>query len=139
MFYYLLALIHIVVCVGLIFFVLVQSNKGMGLSGAFGSMGAGENIFSSSGGMNLMIKITIGLCIVFVLTTLSLGIFPPTVQTGGIIDNAVLNQPQSVSDLDNAAMNQPQSVSDLIDQSQATDADAQAPIPAEGNAAPEAK
>jgi preprotein translocase subunit SecG len=125
MLYYLLALIHVAVSVALIFFVLVQSNKGMGLSGAFGSMGAGENIFSSSGGMNLMIKITIGLCIFFVLTTLSLGIFPPSVQTGGIMDNAASNQPQAISD--------------LINQSQATDANAEAPIPAEGNAAPEAK
>ncbi len=123
--YYFIALIHVFVCVALIFFVLIQSNKGMGLSGAFGSMGAGENIFSSSGGMNLMIKITIGLCIIFTLTTLSLGIFPPSVSTGGIMDNAASNQPQSVSD--------------LINQSQATDADAQAPVPAEGNAAPEAK
>jgi len=125
MLYYILALIHVAVAVALIFFVLVQSNKGMGLSGAFGSMGAGENIFSSSGGMNVMIKITIGLCIVFVLTTFSLGVFPPGVETGGIMDKAASNQPQAISD--------------LINQSQATDANAEAPIPAEGNAAPKAK
>lgn len=100
MFYYLLVLIHIVICVALIFFVLIQSNKGMGLSGAFGAMGAGDSVFGSSGGMNILIKITIGLCLAFTLSTVTLTVVqPPARSGGGIIAEEAAGRPQSTSDL----------------------------------------
>ncbi|MBN2328487.1 MAG: preprotein translocase subunit SecG [Candidatus Omnitrophica bacterium] len=101
MLYYLLVLFHVVVCVALIFFILIQSNKGMGLSGAFGAMGAGDSVFGSSGGMNILIKITIALCLVFTVTTMALTMIPPPTQSGGIIDQEFSNRPQSTSDFVN--------------------------------------
>jgi len=99
MLFYLLALVYIVICVALIFFVLIQSNKGMGLSGAFGAMGAGDSVFGSSGGMNVLIKITIGLSLVFAVTTVALTVITPPTRTGGIIDKEYADRPQSTSDL----------------------------------------
>lgn len=77
MFYYFLALIHIFVCVVLVFFILIQSNKGMGLSGAFGSMGAGDSVFGASGSFNILVKITIGLAIIFTLSNIIMNIVQP--------------------------------------------------------------
>ncbi len=124
MFYYLFALIYIAICVALIFFILIQSNKGMGLSGAFGAMGAGDSVFGSSGGMNVMIKITIGLSVVFALSTLALTVFPPPSRSGGIIEQQYSNRPQSTAD--------------LVNQSQTSGAN-NAAVPAEPNSATSAK
>ncbi|HOL95487.1 MAG TPA: preprotein translocase subunit SecG [bacterium] len=97
--YYLLILFYIVVCVGLIFFILIQSNKGMGLSGAFGAMGASDSVFGSSGGINVVMKITIGLVVVYTITTLTLSVVPPPARTGGIIEQETLERPQPVSEM----------------------------------------
>ncbi|MGC9329902.1 MAG: preprotein translocase subunit SecG [Candidatus Hinthialibacter sp.] len=101
MLYYLFVLFHIAVCVAVIFFILIQSNKGTGLSGAFGAMGAGDSVFGSSGGMNILIKITIALSLIFTVTTMALTMIPPPTQSGGIIDQEFSDRPQSTSDFVN--------------------------------------
>ena len=77
MFYVLVCLLYIVICVALIFFILIQSNKGMGLSGAFGAVGGSDSVFGSSGSLNVIIKITISLGVIFGLFSLALSIYPP--------------------------------------------------------------
>ncbi len=99
MFYFLFVLLHVFVCVALVFFILIQSNKGMGLSGAFGAMGAGESVFSASGGMNVLVKITIVLAVVFSLMCLGLSIVKPPMRTGGIVDSEYSNAPNSIDSL----------------------------------------
>lgn len=99
MLYYFLVFIHLIVCVGLIFFILIQSNKGMGLSGAFGAMGGSDSVFSTSGGMNILVKITIVLSLVFTVSTLALSLKKPPMETGGIMQRSVGDQPQSVKEL----------------------------------------
>lgn len=98
MLYYLFAFIHVIVCFALIFFVLIQSNKGMGLAGAFGSVGGGESLFSS-GGLNILIKITIGLGVIFAVTSLSLTMVRPPASGGSLIDQAEGTVGVSLSEL----------------------------------------
>ncbi len=91
--FYLLSIIQIFICVALIFFVLIQSNKGMGLAGAFGSVGGADSVFAS-GGMNILVKITLGLAIVFALNSLALTIItPPGGQRSLLEDDANLVGP----------------------------------------------
>lgn len=123
MFYYLLVFIHLFICIGLVFFVLIQSNKGMGLSGAFGAMGAGDSVFGSSGGVNILMKITIALSLLFTVSTLALTVVTPPSREGGIIAEEYANRPQSTSD--------------LIDQTQAAGDKKELPADAsQGNATP---
>ncbi|RJP20935.1 MAG: preprotein translocase subunit SecG [Candidatus Omnitrophota bacterium] len=76
MLYFLFCLFHIAVCAALIFFILIQSNKGMGLGGAFGSVG-GDSVFGSSGSINILMKITIILGIIFATSSVALTMIKP--------------------------------------------------------------
>lgn len=68
-----LVFIHIVVCVGLILVVLFQAGKGAGLGNLFGG-GGGDQLFSAPSGSAFIKKVTTGMAIVFVLTSVSLTI-----------------------------------------------------------------
>jgi preprotein translocase subunit SecG len=99
MLHFLFGLLHLAVSVALVFFILIQSNKGMGLSGAFGAAGGSDSVFGASGGINILMKITIGLSLVFVVTCCVLSYIPPKMSTGSIFEGAV--QTESVSELIN--------------------------------------
>ena len=83
----LLTLLYIGVCVALIFFILIQSSKGSGLSGAFGSIRGSESLFGSSGSYTLVVKISVGLAMAFLLLSISFS-FLPKHQSHGIAGNA---------------------------------------------------
>ncbi|MFZ2955669.1 MAG: preprotein translocase subunit SecG [Candidatus Ozemobacteraceae bacterium] len=85
--------IHFLVCLGLVIVVLLQADKGEGLAGAFGG-GASNTLFGERGAAGPMAKITTGMAIVFMFTSLILSVFlpylegtssmsPRTVQTSG--------------------------------------------------------
>lgn len=61
--------VHILACVALIVIVLLQADKGEGLSGAFGG-GASSAIFGKRGASGFMAKVTAISAIVFMVTTL---------------------------------------------------------------------
>jgi preprotein translocase subunit SecG len=63
--------IHIIVCVGLILVVLFQAGKGAGLGNLFGG-GGGDQLFSAPSGSAFIKKLTTGMAIVFLFTSLSL-------------------------------------------------------------------
>ena len=65
----LLIFIHVVACILIIFFVLLQSGRGAELGAAFGSVGQANTVRGSMTGVG---KITTGVAIVFMLTSLSL-------------------------------------------------------------------
>jgi len=65
--------VHILVCVGLILVVLFQAGKGAGLGNLFGG-GGSDQLFSAPSGSAFLKKITTGMAIVFVLSSLSLTI-----------------------------------------------------------------
>src|SRR4051812_34679617 len=71
--YGIIVFVHIIVCVGLILVVLFQAGKGAGLGNLFGG-GGGDQLFSAPSGSAFIKRLTTGMAIVFVLTSLSLTI-----------------------------------------------------------------
>ena len=65
----LILVIHIIAAISIIFFVLLQSGRGAELGAAFGSVGQANSVRGSMTGVG---KITTGVAIVFMLTSLSL-------------------------------------------------------------------
>jgi preprotein translocase subunit SecG len=63
--------VHIIVCIGLILVVLFQAGKGAGLGNLFGG-GGGDQLFSAPSGSAFIKKVTTGMAVVFVLTSLTL-------------------------------------------------------------------
>ena len=68
-----LVFVHIIVCIGLILVVLFQAGKGAGLGNLFGG-GGGDQLFSAPSGSAFIRKLTTGMAIVFVMTSLGLTI-----------------------------------------------------------------
>lgn len=69
---YLLYFIHVLVCLFLIFVVLLQQGKGADLS-VFGG-GSTQTAFGARGATTLLHKLTVGSFVVFVVTTMAIGI-----------------------------------------------------------------
>jgi preprotein translocase subunit SecG len=69
---YLLYALHVLVCVFLIFVVLLQQGKGADLS-VFGG-GTTQTAFGARGATTLLHKLTVGSFLVFVITTLAIGL-----------------------------------------------------------------
>ncbi len=72
----LVKLIHFIVCIGLVIVVLLQADKGEGLAGAFGG-GSSNTIFGERGSGGIMTKITTGMAVIFMLTSLALALKLP--------------------------------------------------------------
>ena len=68
----LLLVIHVIACIAIIFFVLLQSGRGAELGAAFGSVGQANSVRGSMTGIG---KITTGVAVVFMLTSLTLAYF----------------------------------------------------------------
>ncbi len=65
--------IHIIASIGLILVVLLQQGKGAEMGAVFG--GSSSTIFGSSGAGNFLTRLTTGMAIVFMITSLTLGYF----------------------------------------------------------------
>src|SRR5215470_969228 len=70
----LVTILHVVVCLFLIFVVLLQAGKGGGMGLAFGSSGA-QTVFGGSGAGNFLTRLTAGTAVAFMLTSLTLAYF----------------------------------------------------------------
>ena len=68
-----LIVLHVCVCVSLILIVLLQKGKGAGMGAAFG--GSSQTVFGSTGATSLLHKVTTGVAIVFMLTSLGLSFY----------------------------------------------------------------
>ncbi|HWX77614.1 MAG TPA: preprotein translocase subunit SecG, partial [Candidatus Acidoferrales bacterium] len=66
-----ITVIHILVSLGLILVVLLQTGKGAEMGAVFG--GSSATIFGSSGAGNFLTRLTSGMAIVFMITSLALG------------------------------------------------------------------
>lgn len=75
----LVKMIHFLVCIGLVVIVLLQADKGEGLAGAFGG-GSSNTIFGERGAATPMAKLTTGMAIVFMITSLILSVFMPRLE-----------------------------------------------------------
>ena len=67
-------IIHVIVSIGLILVVLLQTGKGAEIGAVFGG-GSSSTIFGSSGAGNFLTKLTTAMAIVFMITSLTLGYF----------------------------------------------------------------
>lgn len=77
-----LTILHVVVCLFLIIVVLLQSGKAADLAGAFGGMGS-QTAFGPRGAATLLTKATAGAAIVFMMTSISLGIWHGRIRSSG--------------------------------------------------------
>src|SRR5271157_1595026 len=66
-----IAIIHLLVSIALIFVVLLQTGRGSEIGAAFGS-GASQTLFGSSGTSGFMTRVTTVVVIIFMLTSLVL-------------------------------------------------------------------
>jgi len=69
--YGIIVFIHLIVCVGLILVVLFQAGKGAGLGNLFGG-GGGDQLFSAPSGSAFIRKVTVGMALTFILTSVLL-------------------------------------------------------------------
>ena len=65
-----LVVLHLIICVALIMIVLLQTGKGSEIGAVFGS--SSQTLFGSSGGSTFFGKLTAGVAIVFMITSLIL-------------------------------------------------------------------
>jgi preprotein translocase subunit SecG len=65
-------IVHIVVCLALIFIVLLQTGRGAGIGAAFG--GSSQTVFGSSGATPFLAKLTAAAAILFMVTSMALTI-----------------------------------------------------------------
>jgi preprotein translocase subunit SecG len=83
----LITILHIVVSIGLIFVVLLQTGKGADIGAVFG--GSSSTIFGSSGAGNFLTRLTTGMAIVFMITSLTLGYFSGRRPASSLFDTRV--------------------------------------------------
>ena len=76
-------IIHIIVCLFLIFIILIQSSKGAEMGAAFG--GSSQTLFGSRGAATFMNKLTTGVAITFMLTSLLLAVI--TIRKGSVMSS----------------------------------------------------
>ena len=77
---------HIIICIGMILVVLLQTGKGADMGAAFG--GSSQTVFGSSGPGTFLGKVTTGIAIFFMLTSLWLA-YSSTHKTSGSIMEGV--------------------------------------------------
>src|SRR4249920_771573 len=80
-----ITVIHVLVSIGLILVVLLQTGKGAEVGAVFG--GSSSTIFGSSGAGNFLTRLTTGMAIVFMMTSLTLGYFSGKRASSTIFDN----------------------------------------------------
>jgi preprotein translocase subunit SecG len=69
--------LHILICIGLIVVVLLQTGKGTGMASVFGGGGGGgESVFGGKGFGGVLAKATGFLAVLFMLTSITLTLIP---------------------------------------------------------------
>jgi len=81
----LIIVLHILVSIGLILVVLLQTGKGADMGAVFG--GSSSTIFGSSGAGNFLTRLTTGMAIVFMITSLTLGYFSGRKPTASLFES----------------------------------------------------
>ncbi len=85
---FILLTIHIIGCLALIGIVLIQGGKGAEVGAAFGA-GASNTIFGASGGQSFISKMTTGVAVIFMLTSLTLAMFWGTPGSSSVMPEQV--------------------------------------------------
>jgi preprotein translocase subunit SecG len=67
--------LHVLICIGLIIVVLLQTGRGTGMASVFGG-GGGGSLMGGKGFGGVLAKATAGLAILFMLTSITLSLIP---------------------------------------------------------------
>lgn len=76
--------VHILVCFFLVIIVLLQHGKGADVGATFG--GAGNTVFGTEGPVPMLNKVTTGVAILFMVTSVSLAYFSANTGTGSVME-----------------------------------------------------
>ena len=116
-------IVHVIVSIGLILVVLLQTGKGAEMGAVFG--GSSSTIFGSSGAGNFLTRLTTGMAIVFMITSLKLGYFSGRRSSTSVFDTRSESVPAAPRPLPVPAAPQ------AVPQAPAAQAPAQPPAPAQ--------
>ncbi|MEW6087735.1 MAG: preprotein translocase subunit SecG [bacterium] len=85
--YTLVLIIHVIVCIGMIFIVLLQQGKGTDISSVFG--GGGQNpLLGSRGAASFIGKVTVGCAAIFMASSLYLSTTGQKVSKASLMEKA---------------------------------------------------
>ncbi|MBT4049704.1 MAG: preprotein translocase subunit SecG [Nitrospina sp.] len=76
--------IHIIAALSLILSVLLQAGKGAAMGSGLGA-GSSQTMFGSSGAGNFLTKLTTGIAILFMITSLTLAVFSTQKKSSSLI------------------------------------------------------
>jgi len=76
--------IHVVAAISLILTVLLQAGKGAAMGSGLGA-GSSQTMFGSSGAGNFLTKLTTGIAILFMVTSLTLAVFSTQKKSSSLI------------------------------------------------------
>ena len=76
--------IHVIAALSLILTVLLQAGKGAAMGSGLGA-GSSQTMFGSSGAGNFLTKLTTGIAILFMVTSLTLAVFSTQKKTNSLI------------------------------------------------------
>jgi preprotein translocase subunit SecG len=83
-----IVVLHLIVCLFLIFIILIQSSKGAEMGAAFG--GSSQTLFGSRGAATFLSKMTTVAAILFMVTSLTLAIF--TIKKKSVMSSAPVQE-----------------------------------------------
>lgn len=86
-----LTVLHILVCISLVFVVLLQKGSGADMGAAFG--GSSQSLFGARGSGDFLSKLTAGLATIFMITSLTLAFFTSRPSGTSVMDKAPIATP----------------------------------------------
>ncbi len=87
----LLTIVHVVVCFFLVGIVLLQHGKGADIGATFG--GSSQSLFGTEGPLPLLNKITTGVAIIFMLTSVTLAYISSQTSSSSVMSDVSVSRP----------------------------------------------
>lgn len=87
-----ISLLHLAICVALVFFILLQNPKG-GALGVFGGQSSSKSVFASTGASQFLVNITKWCAIIFAFTSIQMAYMNSKKGSSVILDSPVVTQP----------------------------------------------
>ena len=88
-----LIILHVLICIGLVISILLQSGKGSDLGAAFG--GSSQTLFGSAGATGFLNKLTAGVAIAFMCTSLFLAFLSTRSTKSSIMEGKAKSQQEA--------------------------------------------
>jgi preprotein translocase subunit SecG len=129
-----LTILHVLICIGLIMAVLMQSAKGEGLAGAFGGSGVTGAVFGGRGAATFLSRATTVLAIAFFVSCLVLSFMSPGSGSRGDETSGIQREAErrATEGTTTPAANIPGTASPTPEQTQTPAEQPQTPPPGEG-------